>query len=386
MQVRWRLVLRGVAAVLCVAVLGLAPIPPSAGAAELYQPDSAAGSVYRLYRAYFLREPDRDGFAYWMYVHGEGYPIANISDDFARSAEFQSRYGNLDNRAFLDRVYANVLGRTPDQGGYAYWLDHMNRGMPRGFVMVHFSDSAEFRAKTADGVPPGYQVAKLTLRRTSAPSTAGVWAAGITCPPPKDPDGSLVEVHAWAGHSRPSTVGRQRTYDPNMEDPPEVVSMLVPVGQHPAGTTLPVNFECREIKGMDWLNGSTGTLTKSFEPLSITITTDGPPTFAMSKRTVRRGESFTIDGGQGCGAWTATQRVGIQMAGQEVNNNVTLAPAAPVGSDGRWSAVVTVPADTRPGTYSVSALCQAFTANGEPASALSYLTFDTGTETLTVVE
>ena len=85
-----------------------------------------------------------------------GYHLANISNDFARSKEFQARYGSVSNADFLQRVYLNVLGRGVDAGGYAYWMDQMNRGMSRGFVMVYFSDSAEFRQKTAAGRPPGY--------------------------------------------------------------------------------------------------------------------------------------------------------------------------------------------------------------------------------------
>ena len=46
---------------------------------------------------------------------------------------------------------------TPDDAGYAYWLDHLqNKGMIRGDMMIYFSDSDEFRLKTADGRPPGF--------------------------------------------------------------------------------------------------------------------------------------------------------------------------------------------------------------------------------------
>lgn len=130
---------------------------PAAAVAPYYDANGAEGTIYRLYRAYFLREPDLDGFNYWYYVHALGYPLDKISNDFARSDEFQSRYGSVDNRRFLELVYQNVLGRAPDQDGYAYWLDQMNRGMLRGYVMIYFSDSEEFRTKTAKGVPPGHR-------------------------------------------------------------------------------------------------------------------------------------------------------------------------------------------------------------------------------------
>jgi subtilisin family serine protease len=128
----------------------------AAAATKSYDPNGPAGTIYRLYRAYFLREPDSGGFDYWLATYASGYPLDKISNDFARSKEFQARYGSLDNRGFLDLVYRNVLGRAPDQGGYDYWLGQMNRGMLRGFVMIYFSDSQEFRSKTAAGRPPGY--------------------------------------------------------------------------------------------------------------------------------------------------------------------------------------------------------------------------------------
>ena len=85
-----------------------------------------------------------------------GYPLNKISDDFARSAEFQQRYGTLADGDFLTRVYQNVLRRSPDESGWSYWMDQMTRGMPRGYVMIYFSDSEEFRRRTEGGRPPGY--------------------------------------------------------------------------------------------------------------------------------------------------------------------------------------------------------------------------------------
>lgn len=137
--------------------LGAAPVAADTHDVPTFDPNGPDGTIYRLYRAYFLRDPDAGGFEYWMQAYIGGYSLGAISNDFARSAEFQRRYGALDDRAFLDRVYANVLGRAPDSGGYAYWLDQMRRGMLRGFVMIYFSDSAEFRTKTSQGAPPGYR-------------------------------------------------------------------------------------------------------------------------------------------------------------------------------------------------------------------------------------
>ena len=121
-----------------------------------YSSESPEGTIYRLYRAYFLREPDSSGFNHWLQAYKAGYSLIGISNDFARSSEFQQRYGSVDDRAFVDRVYRNVLGRAPEAGGYDYWVDQLGRGMIRGELMIYFSDSAEFRTRTKDGRPPGY--------------------------------------------------------------------------------------------------------------------------------------------------------------------------------------------------------------------------------------
>ena len=121
-----------------------------------YDPNGPAGTVYRLYRAYFLREPDATGFEHWLGRYRAGVSLTSISDAFAQSTEFTSRYGALGNLQFVTLVYANVLGRAPDPGGLQHWLTHLAGGMTRGTLMINFSDSPEFRALTADGVPPGY--------------------------------------------------------------------------------------------------------------------------------------------------------------------------------------------------------------------------------------
>ena len=108
-------------------------------------------SVRRLYLAYFERESDAGGLAYWSNLHANGRTLSAISGEFAASAEFRARYGELDNAAFVTLVYNNVLGRSPDAGGLAHWLDMMRQGRSRGWVMIGFSESAEFRSKTGIG-------------------------------------------------------------------------------------------------------------------------------------------------------------------------------------------------------------------------------------------
>lgn len=101
--------------------------------------------VVRLYYAHFQRPPDYAGMTYWAQVARGGASMAAISQEFVRSQEFQVRYGSLTNEQYINQVYVNVLGRSADAGGLAYWANHLAQGMTRGELMVGFSDSAEYR-------------------------------------------------------------------------------------------------------------------------------------------------------------------------------------------------------------------------------------------------
>lgn len=141
---------------------------------EMYAAGSDSRSVDRLYLAYFLRTPDSEGLAHWKEQRTRGASLAAISDAFANSTEFRNRYGSLSNGGFVDLVYRNVLGRGPDAGGFAHWIEVLSRGGSRGAVMLGFSDSQEFKGKagavTPDPPPP--PAGQSTVRPPDAPSNS----------------------------------------------------------------------------------------------------------------------------------------------------------------------------------------------------------------------
>jgi hypothetical protein len=108
--------------------------------------------VARLYKAFFGRAPDTPGLDYWVGQYSGGVSLGTIAQVFADSAEFDTTYGDLDNGAFVDLVYANVLGRAPDGGGRAHWIQALDGGMARGSLMVNFSESPEYQGLTAQWV------------------------------------------------------------------------------------------------------------------------------------------------------------------------------------------------------------------------------------------
>lgn len=151
--------------------------------------------VARLYEAYFLRLPDPAGFDFWVSYMRRGASLAQVSAAFAGSAEFVARYGALSPTAFVDRVYRNVHGRTPDLAGLTYWVGQLVNGLrDRGAVMLGFSESPEHiratwarttvtltylgmlnRAPDAGGL--AYWAGQLAAGRPLQPLVASIWAS-----------------------------------------------------------------------------------------------------------------------------------------------------------------------------------------------------------------
>lgn len=108
----------------------------------------AVGSVSRLYWAVFGRQPDDAGFAYWMARLTGGLSRSDAARTWSSLPEWQGAYQGTNNSTFLQRIYGNVLGRTPDDGGLAYWLDRLDGGLTRSDLVLLFSDTPEFRRRT----------------------------------------------------------------------------------------------------------------------------------------------------------------------------------------------------------------------------------------------
>jgi hypothetical protein len=108
--------------------------------------------VARLYFATYLRVPDYDGLQFWAGQFAGGRSLTSIGEVFVTAAEFNARYGALNNRDFIDRLYQNVLGRNADAGGIDFWTAQLNGGVTRGAMLTSFSESAEYVRRINNGV------------------------------------------------------------------------------------------------------------------------------------------------------------------------------------------------------------------------------------------
>jgi len=114
------------------------------------------------------RAPDFGGLSAWEDAYAQYVPASakaqgpyvslaetpigslnSLADGFVSSAEFQQKYGVLDNAQFVTQLYHNVLDRDPDPGGLAGWVAAMQNGATKAVVLVGFAESAENIAKTA---------------------------------------------------------------------------------------------------------------------------------------------------------------------------------------------------------------------------------------------
>jgi hypothetical protein len=126
--------------------------------------------VARLYRAYFLRTPDAGGLAHWIAKRRAGTSLNAISQSFAGSNEFKTRYGRLTNAAFVKLIYKNLFARSGDPGGVTFWTHQLDaRLKTRGQVMTGFSESHEYVTKQAGSVEVAAQYV-LLLGRAPKPS------------------------------------------------------------------------------------------------------------------------------------------------------------------------------------------------------------------------
>lgn len=122
-------------------------------AAGIWDRSEAAAQVSRLYGAALDRLPDAGGLAFWTNaVEGGTARLLDLAQSFVTSAEFVATYGVLANRAFVEKVYGNTLGRAGDMEGVDFWTQSLGSGTSRATVIIGFSESMEHQVRTASNL------------------------------------------------------------------------------------------------------------------------------------------------------------------------------------------------------------------------------------------
>jgi hypothetical protein len=110
--------------------------------------DLNAGSLYRLYEVALNRTPDSGGFDYFISDLDSGVSISDLAYIFINSKEFTATFGSeklLSNKDFILLTYQNGLNRDVDQIGLNYWVDKLTSGLERADFTALLTNSLEAR-------------------------------------------------------------------------------------------------------------------------------------------------------------------------------------------------------------------------------------------------
>jgi hypothetical protein len=111
-------------------------------ATDIWQsPEHRQVEVTQYYASFLGRAPDAAGEAMWVNDFLGGASEVDVALGFLTSAEYQAAHST--DLAYVDALYAQVLGRQADAAGEASWLQALQNGASRGAVALAFLTSAE---------------------------------------------------------------------------------------------------------------------------------------------------------------------------------------------------------------------------------------------------
>lgn len=113
--------------------------------------DGYAGQLFRLYSAAFGRASDPVGMGFWIWRMETGSSLNTVAREFmAGQPEYDAMYGiNPSDETLVTLLYKNVLHRDPDSEGFAYWVNALshnsnpNKDEVRAQVLIEFAQSLE---------------------------------------------------------------------------------------------------------------------------------------------------------------------------------------------------------------------------------------------------
>ena len=124
-------------------ISGLELVVDAPGAATAVTAGKFAVEEHKWVRSLYVnllgRTPEPAGFAYWIGDAKGGKSAESIASGFFNSEELCT------NR--VTELYKKLLGREPDAGGLRGWVDQLKQGKPMQQIITGFLDSAEYKGK-----------------------------------------------------------------------------------------------------------------------------------------------------------------------------------------------------------------------------------------------
>ncbi|SKA87576.1 Beta-N-acetylglucosaminidase [Clostridium sp. USBA 49] len=100
--------------------------------------------VTRLYNQIYNRQPDLDGLKYHVSrLDSKKITAAEFIESFIFTTEFKNNKLNYND--YINMLYRSIYGREADSSGKSYWLDKLNNGYSKRWVLAGFVNSDEFQ-------------------------------------------------------------------------------------------------------------------------------------------------------------------------------------------------------------------------------------------------
>lgn len=148
-------------------------MPRATAAASLASSDEHRSRlIAAAYRDYLGREPDAQGAAHWLQTVRGGSTLPDVEGRILSSSEYYRTAGGTA-QAWVTRLYADVLGRTPSAAEVGVWTRRIAAGMSQPEVARRFLVSTEHVTAVVDG----YYVA--LLGRNVDPSGQRTWVGAL---------------------------------------------------------------------------------------------------------------------------------------------------------------------------------------------------------------
>jgi len=111
--------------------------------------------VTRFYTQALERQPDATGLNSWTsQLASSTVTGAQFSSNIIFSPEFSAK--NKNNEEFVTILFRSCYNREPDAAGFDSWINLLNAGQSRQFVLAGFTNSVEFKnICTAAGIKAG---------------------------------------------------------------------------------------------------------------------------------------------------------------------------------------------------------------------------------------
>jgi hypothetical protein len=133
------------------------------GGATLSGATQAETALRELYRSYLGRDPDADGFNWWLNYVGDVLDADERArwiydadmELAARGSQVSAPTGPTQAEMALRELYANVLGRDPDEAGFSWWLSYVGDVLDEGEKAQWMAEAnEELAARRAVVAPP----------------------------------------------------------------------------------------------------------------------------------------------------------------------------------------------------------------------------------------